>query len=52
MTTRVGGDGGAISLSKSGEIGIEFNSRMMAWAYIRMSETEGDLVKVHSGKQV
>jgi len=27
MTERVGGDGGAIAISKNGEIGIEFNSR-------------------------
>jgi hypothetical protein len=40
MTKWVGGDGGAISLSnlsKNGEIGIEFNSRRMAWAYIKVS---------------
>ena len=49
MTSRVGGDGGAISISPSGAIGIEFNSKRMAWAYIIVSEADGDQVKVHSG---
>jgi hypothetical protein len=50
MTSRVGGDGGAICLSSDGKIGIEFNSNRMAWAYIKLSESNGNQVRVHSGK--
>ena len=35
MANKVGGDGGAISISASGEIGIGWNSNQMAWAYGR-----------------
>jgi hypothetical protein len=49
MTSRVGGDGGAICLSSEGKIGIEFNSNRMAWAYIKVSESNGNQVRVHSG---
>eukprot|EP00095_Tigriopus_kingsejongensis_P010402 maker-scaffold1716_size30199-snap-gene-0.10 protein:Tk10402 transcript:maker-scaffold1716_size30199-snap-gene-0.10-mRNA-1 annotation:"hypothetical protein DAPPUDRAFT_303765" len=42
MSTRVGGDGGAIAVSPKGEVGIEWNSERMGWAYA----TRG---RVHSG---
>ena len=42
MTKRVGGDGGAISISKEGKIGIGWNSTRMGWAY-------GEGGKIHSG---
>ena len=35
MKQRVGGDGGAIAVDKFGQIGIEWNSKMMAWAWGR-----------------
>lgn len=38
MTERAGGTAGAITLSKTGEIGIHFNSKRMAWAYARKGE--------------
>ena len=38
MKERTGGTAGAITLSKDGRIGIDFNSRRMAWAYVRAGE--------------
>lgn len=38
------GDGGAIVITKSGEIGYDFNSPQMAWAYIREDDD-----KLHYG---
>lgn len=35
MTDRVGGDGGGIIITKDGDIGIEWNSFRMAWAFVR-----------------
>ena len=35
MTTRVGGDGGVIAISPQGEVGIEWNSEQMSWAWGR-----------------
>lgn len=35
MEQRVGGDGGAILVTSSGDIGIEWNSKRMGWAYGR-----------------
>ena len=35
MKHRVGGNGGAIAVDKLGQIGIEWNSEMMAWAWGR-----------------
>jgi beta-aspartyl-peptidase (threonine type) len=35
MTANVGGDGGGIALTKEGEVGIEWNSKRMAWAFIK-----------------
>lgn len=35
MEQRVGGNGGAIAVDKFGQIGIEWNSEMMAWAWGR-----------------
>ncbi|KAH8420327.1 hypothetical protein KR009_009214 [Drosophila setifemur] len=35
MTRRIGGTGGAIVVAPSGEIGIGFSSRRMAWGYVR-----------------
>ena len=42
MTERVGGDGGAISISRKGQIGIGWNSSRMGWAYATKDQ-------VHSG---
>ena len=42
MTAKVGGDGGGVAISKDGEIGVEWNSERMGWAYAK----EG---KIHSG---
>ena len=47
MSERVGGDGGAIALSPNGEIGFDWNSRRMAWAYIDASECYQDASKGH-----
>ena len=38
MVEKVGGEGGAICLSKSGEIGIEWNTKRMSWAYVKSHE--------------
>ena len=38
MTARVGGDGGGIVLTREGEIGIGFNSRRMAWMFVKEGE--------------
>lgn len=38
MNQKTGGDGGAITLSNKGEVGIYFNSKRMAWAYARKRE--------------
>lgn len=38
MASKVGGDGGVISIGASGEIGIGWNSNQMAWAYGREGE--------------
>ena len=35
MKQRVGGDGGAIVVDKFGQLGIDWNSEMMAWAWGR-----------------
>uniref|UniRef100_A0A8D8Y8X9 Probable isoaspartyl peptidase/L-asparaginase GA20639 n=3 Tax=Cacopsylla melanoneura TaxID=428564 RepID=A0A8D8Y8X9_9HEMI len=35
MTERVGKTAGAITVTKAGDVGIYFNSKKMAWAYIR-----------------
>ena len=35
MVGRVGGDGGAVAISREGEVGVEWNSERMAWAYVR-----------------
>ena len=35
MTRRVGGDGGGVALSKEGEVGVQWNTRRLAWAYIK-----------------
>lgn len=42
MKNRTGGTAGAITLSNKGQVGIHFNSKRMAWAYVRGGE-------VHSG---
>lgn len=33
MTLRVGNTAGAITVTKTGEIGVSFTSERMAWAY-------------------
>ena len=38
MTDNIGGDGGAIAINAKGEVGFGWNSRRMAWAYVRGSE--------------
>lgn len=38
MNEKTGGDGGAITLSNKGEVGIHFNSKRMAWAYAKNGE--------------
>ena len=38
MRERVGGEGGVIAIDKYGQLGIEWNSEMMAWAYGREGE--------------
>ncbi|XP_055389671.1 probable isoaspartyl peptidase/L-asparaginase CG7860 [Condylostylus longicornis] len=38
MTKRLVGTGGAITISKSGDIGIHFSSKRMAWAYIKSNK--------------
>jgi len=38
MRGRVGGEGGVIAIDKYGQLGIEWNSEMMAWAYGREGE--------------
>ncbi|CAL8088831.1 unnamed protein product [Orchesella dallaii] len=39
MTSRIPeGDGGAIVLTKDGEVGFNFNSNQMSWAYIKQDE--------------
>lgn len=44
MTSRIPeGDGGAILITNTGQIGYDFNSREMAWAYIQ------DGVTLHYG---
>ena len=40
MTDRVGGSGGAIAVTKDGEVGVAFNTSGMAWAMI---QTDGQL---------
>ena len=35
MKEKVGGDGGVIAVDKIGQIGIDWNSDMMAWSYAR-----------------
>lgn len=45
MTERIGnGDGGAIVITKNGDIGHAHNSRKMTWAWVRRS-------RVHFGVQ-
>ncbi|ODM95470.1 putative isoaspartyl peptidase/L-asparaginase [Orchesella cincta] len=45
MTSRIPeGDGGAIVITKNGEVGYNFNSNKMAWAYIK-----GDENVIHYG---
>ncbi|XP_046959528.1 probable isoaspartyl peptidase/L-asparaginase GA20639 [Vanessa cardui] len=38
MTERLKNTAGAITLSKSGDVGINFSSKRMAWAYIRSNK--------------
>ena len=38
MYKRTGGTAGAITLSNKGKIGIHFNSKRMAWAYVQNKE--------------
>ena len=35
MKRKVGGDGGVISIDKFGQLGIDWNSEVMAWAWGR-----------------
>jgi len=35
MTKRLGGTGGAIVVGHSGDLGISFTSRRMAWGYVQ-----------------
>lgn len=35
MTSRLKNTAGAITLSKTGDVGISFSSKRMAWAYIK-----------------
>lgn len=35
MTARLNNTAGAITLSKTGEVGVHFSSKRMAWAYVR-----------------
>jgi len=35
MKSRVGGEGGLIAVDKQGDIGIQWNSQQMAWAYAK-----------------
>lgn len=39
MTSRIPeGDGGAVLITREGEVGYNFNSKQMAWAYIKEDE--------------
>lgn len=38
MRTRVGGSGGVISVDRWGQLGIDWNSETMAWAWARSGE--------------
>lgn len=42
MTSKVGGDGGAILLTPTGSVGIEFNSLRMSWGYLRVEADNGN----------
>ena len=48
MTSRVGGDGGAIAIDANGRITIGFNSRRMSWAYAIVRENS-KAFEVHYG---
>ena len=37
MARKVGGEGGVISIDKFGQLGIQWNSELMAWAWGRES---------------
>ena len=49
MSDRVGGDGGAICISASGEIGIEWNSDKMSWASLQVGQEEDQPIQVNYG---
>lgn len=38
MTTRLNNTAGAITLSKTGEVGVHFSSKRMSWAYVKDSK--------------
>ncbi|XP_018906441.1 isoaspartyl peptidase/L-asparaginase isoform X2 [Bemisia tabaci] len=38
MTKRVGGEAGAITIAKNGDVGIAFTSKRMSWAYVKGSK--------------
>ena len=38
MKTKVGGNGGVIAIDRQGQVGIDWNSEMMAWAWGRHGE--------------
>lgn len=38
MRSKVGGSGGAVTVSKNGDVGIYFTSQRMAWAYRKGSQ--------------
>ena len=38
MKTKVGGNGGVIAIDRKGQVGIDWNSEMMAWAWGRHEE--------------
>ena len=49
MSDRIGGDGGAICISASGEIGIEWNSDKMSWATLQVGQEEDQPIQVNYG---
>lgn len=48
MTSRIGGDGGAICIDKRGKISIGWNSKRMSWAY-SILDIGCSTIEVHFG---
>jgi len=46
MSERIGeGDGGAIVVTKDGEVGFNFNSKNMGWAFIKGNQLQSGILK-------